>query len=555
MKRGLVPLLTIVLAPAVLAQDQGFFGNAFSLIFGYVSGSPSNDMVLKVGLWLALTMVLFQGAQKVFKTKDATGQEVGYKKLSIIFALIISTIAVRFMPPFISEGLGAMTWIAALILLPYTLVGFVTNNQWAKVIATVVFDIIIWGLFSSYSAPYIFPYIRGNNFLSDLVYMMKGRGWMIPVIALGVILILFFIFSAKGAPSPGGGGGSSKGGFWDWMSARKAAKAGIKQTRIESRANRKGQEAQARAAERQAIERRKSEQAHARAAVEQARIQAQPPAQQRKPGLMKNLFSKLGKGIIKNITTPKPVQVQVAEAKARAKRERDERERLATGAPSPKPKGWLERRRQARAARQAQQQAGTKPGLVERIGNRWNARQAAKAAKKHARLSGLPNVQPAQKFPPIKRASRLRRWLTRNIPGKTPEFQFPNQIPTQPQHPRNTAQQVNETLRRIEASGHPNSPQNIPLLGKLKPTQPKPYNRDASYEKAMRKIKQLEERSPFPNPREAQSIKSRRKLVKLGLGKIAWGKGDIETSKEIIKVKQLMFNARQKRLQLKHQRK
>ena len=82
MKRGLVPLFLAVLAPAVLAQDQGIFGNAFSLIFGSVSGSPANDMVLKVGLWLALTMVLFQGAQKIFKTKDANGQEIGSKKLS-----------------------------------------------------------------------------------------------------------------------------------------------------------------------------------------------------------------------------------------------------------------------------------------------------------------------------------------------------------------------------------------------------------------------------------------------------------------------------------------
>ena len=214
MKRGLVPLFLAVLAPAVLAQDQGIFGNAFSLIFGSVSGSPANDMVLKVGLWLALTMVLFQGAQKIFKTKDANGQEIGSKKLSIIFALIISTIAVRFMPPFISEGLGAMTWIAALILLPYTLVSFVTDNKWTKVIATGIFVILIWALFSSYGAPFVFPYIRGNNFLSDLFYMMTPQAWMIPVMAIGTILIIFFIVSAKGAPSPGGGGSSASSGLF-----------------------------------------------------------------------------------------------------------------------------------------------------------------------------------------------------------------------------------------------------------------------------------------------------------------------------------------------------
>lgn len=359
MKRGLVPLFLAVLAPAVLAQDQGIFGNAFSLIFGTVSGSPANDMVLKVGLWLALTMVLFQGAQKIFKTKDANGFEVGHKKLSIMFALIISTIAVRFMPPFISEGLGAMTWIAALILLPYTLVSFVTDNKWARIIATAIFVILTWALFSSYSAPFVFPYIRGNNFLSDLFYMMTPQAWMIPVIAIGSILILFFIFSAKGAPSPGGGG-SSKGGFWDYMAGRKAAKAGIKQEKIQAGAQKEQAKQQARALERQAIERRKAEEAHARAAVEKERIQAraaQQPAQ-RKPGLMKNLFKKFATGAIKNLTTPKSPQVKIAEIQAQAAREKAEREKLAAQAPTPKSQlSRLERWRRARAARRMQQPA------------------------------------------------------------------------------------------------------------------------------------------------------------------------------------------------------
>lgn len=211
MKKGIFLVLFLALVPTVLAQD-GVFASAFSLIFG-TAGRPGQDIVLKVGLWLALIFVLFQGAQKIFKSKDEHGNERPNKKIAIAFSIVISIIAVRFMPIGVLETLGAVTWIAALILIPYTLVGFVTDNKWAKAIVTGIVVLLATFAFSRFGTPYLFPFFRGSEFLSDVYYLISPQYWLLPVLFAGVLLILLFIlFAGKGIPSVRGGGATTPSG-------------------------------------------------------------------------------------------------------------------------------------------------------------------------------------------------------------------------------------------------------------------------------------------------------------------------------------------------------
>lgn len=524
MKRVIIPLTLLSLVPSALAQDQGLFGSAFSLIFGPV-GNAGNDMVLKVGLWLAMIFVLFQGAQKIFKNKDATGTDMPNKKIAILFAILISTIAVRFMPPEWAAGLGTLTWISVVILLPYTLISFVTDNKWAKIIGTGAVVLLMTLFLSSYGAPTIFPFIRGSRFLSDIFYLLTPQYYLMPLIFAGVVIIIMFIFFAsKGAGEAGSGGGSKKSGFWDYMAARKAAKAATRQTRIETRGKtrearhqRRAEEAQAWALARQAEEQRK-------AAIEQARLQNQPQAQQKKPGLIKKLFRKFGEGAIKNLTTPTSPEVKIAQIKAQAAREKAERERLAAQAATPKPQklSWLQRRRQAKAERQA--------------------------TKQNALLYGS-NDQPL-KMEPIKPASWWRRKGFLKNASKSPEFS--NQTVHPPQQPRNSPQQVKEALHKLETGQHAtsqittkyqNPPHNIPSLSKSEPIkspQSKPYNRNASYIKAMKKIKELEKKpSILHNASYFRTFKQRREDMKKALpeykGRIGFTRPDISEAKNRVK--------------------
>ena len=367
MKRGIILLMVLSLVPAVLAQEQGIFSSAFSLIFGPVSGGAGNDIVLKIGLWLALIFIFFQGAQKIFKHKDQSGQDVPAKKIAITFSIIIATIAVRFMPPSVAGGLGTITWIAALILLPYTLISFVTDNTWAKVIGTGVTVLFTWGLLSSYGAPYVFPFIRGSEFFSDLYYLLTPQSYLLPIIAAGVLLILILIFFAGKGSSDGAGGSSNGGGFFDWLARRREAKAAVKQAKLQAKAAVKQAKLQAKSAS----QGNKAQVQAAKAALKQAKLQAKA-AKAQKPGFW--------------------------ERRRQAKAARQQVKPEVGKSPQVKKLGFWERRRQAKAARQQKAVQPSGPGRFRRgvdwLGNKFRRQPKAKPMQAEPLPQPFASVKP-----------------------------------------------------------------------------------------------------------------------------------------------------------------
>ncbi|MEK6816788.1 MAG: hypothetical protein AABY09_04185, partial [Nanoarchaeota archaeon] len=212
MKKG-VPLVSLLSSiPLVSAQYYGAGQQSPGLItegFSFLFGQSSNEIVLKLGLFILLIAVFKAGFAKLKLFEENPNMNMG---LGAILALI----AIKFMPVEFSSGLGTLIWVAALFVLPYLLVGmFVENKIWRAVLALLGVVAIYYfisggiGLYGS-RYPYL-GFIRGNEVFDDIYYKTTQMGWLVPLLLVAALAYLIYLMR-KG--SGGGLGGEGLGGAW-----------------------------------------------------------------------------------------------------------------------------------------------------------------------------------------------------------------------------------------------------------------------------------------------------------------------------------------------------
>lgn len=274
-------LLSVPLASAQYyaagQQSPGLITEGFSFLFG----QSSNEIVLKLGLFILLIAVFKAGFAKLKLFEENPNMNMG-------LGAILSLIAIKFMPVEFSSGLGTLIWVAALFVLPYLLVGmFVENKIWRAVLALLGVAGIYYfisggiGLYGS-RYPYL-GFIRGNEIFDDIYYKTTQMGWLVPLLLVAALIFLIYLMRKGG----GGGAGGGLMGAWQARQDRKTKEYEASQQRLSAEAAANAQKRQAleerRRATNEAIEQRKAAEAQAEAEkkkAEEERVQANKLARQ-----------------------------------------------------------------------------------------------------------------------------------------------------------------------------------------------------------------------------------------------------------------------------------
>ena len=186
----LLVIFALIVIPGIQAQfyDLNYKIQDF-LGFGYYSDAGYS--LLKIGLFLLLFALLFNGAKRVFPDSD-------HKGANFVIAFTISVISIAFIPPEVIISLGDLYGFVGLAVLVLTLLflpWFVVSatglskhlGSFAYVIYTLLFFFEAWALDRIYESTYssdIFGDFFSGSFFNNVKIMF---------IVAGIIsMIIFF---------------------------------------------------------------------------------------------------------------------------------------------------------------------------------------------------------------------------------------------------------------------------------------------------------------------------------------------------------------------------
>jgi hypothetical protein len=190
MKRGILPTMFLLLMPFVL-------GGALAQGVEFFLGQGSNTQVLKIGLFI-ITFAVLKG------TMDKMKLFPEHPNTHPMIAIVLSIIAIKFMPIEFVSGLGTLIWIAALFLLPYVLVGLIVKNGKVKAVLTLILAggmyYFISGGMGLYGSRYPYlGYIRGSEIFDDIYYHSTTIPWLTPfLIVVAFVILIFILVKYKG---------------------------------------------------------------------------------------------------------------------------------------------------------------------------------------------------------------------------------------------------------------------------------------------------------------------------------------------------------------------
>lgn len=184
------PLLFFSVLPYVKADVETMVLDTLSLLFG--TGYETNFMILKFGVFAILFAILFKSAEKLF---------LHNKAVSTIVALIISVVAVRFMPEEAVSFLGPAYALLGIILLAVGIWLSINSyfpmghNRFYAFIHAALYSSITWFLIVKLPE---FASQMQNDTIANLMLVLSMWGrW---VFILLTIIALYFLFRPRLLP-------------------------------------------------------------------------------------------------------------------------------------------------------------------------------------------------------------------------------------------------------------------------------------------------------------------------------------------------------------------
>ncbi len=228
----------ILALPLVFAAQKGIVEKVLEGAFD----AAGSDIFVKIALWMVMFAGLYFGATRAFP--DNT-------RVPGVIAIVISFIAIRFMPLAWLGAFKTYLFVAAILLVPYFVVSMVFHNPKWKWFFYIVSLLILWYLFSNLSPVYgiagseLVDYFR-FAFLSHWIAGIPGH-YFIFGLALLLLLIIAFVKwrlrrrgeTAGEVVGGGDGGGYSGpgvlGGIGNWLTNRSAASKEAKLARLQQK--------------------------------------------------------------------------------------------------------------------------------------------------------------------------------------------------------------------------------------------------------------------------------------------------------------------------------
>lgn len=197
-----------------LAMAQGTLDKTLNFVFG---ATESGGIFIKVGLFIILYAILLLSARKVLPPEQSN--------VAAVIAFVVALLAMKFMPEKAVMGLGKAIWIAALALLPYTVISLFFKKEpgkknWAKWLFVIIaYIVLLLSLVQLGRFPGTILYLSfGSEIIEDILYTISFAlnsvfgalysvftRWEGLLIALGAIIVIWLIVRwAKKKPEPEG---------------------------------------------------------------------------------------------------------------------------------------------------------------------------------------------------------------------------------------------------------------------------------------------------------------------------------------------------------------
>ncbi len=180
------------MAAAMLSVPSAFAAESVvEPMLGGIIGASGDDIIVKLALWFLLFAVMYVGASKVFEDN---------LKAAAVVSVIVSFIAVRFMPASWFSAFKSYLFVAAVVLVPYFLVQMVFREPgWPRRIAYAVSLLLLWFLVAGIGGDLALMAFRGNEIV-ELVFYLLSAAWLfrIPfewllVIGLAIIFLVAWV--------------------------------------------------------------------------------------------------------------------------------------------------------------------------------------------------------------------------------------------------------------------------------------------------------------------------------------------------------------------------
>ncbi len=191
------------MADSIFSLSDGTFD--VSSVLNFIFGSSSSDaMFLKVGLWLVLFAVMFKAVEKTLSSAT--------RAQAALLSLVISVLAIHFMPDGWLQMLGTFIWVIAFIVVPYFLISSLTQPgvfRWILVIAAYVGMLYSLANVGSLAlSPEISSFV--NPILDALAPVLYVVGDMLRLnanqyiyVIIGIVILIVVLALTRGRRTPG----------------------------------------------------------------------------------------------------------------------------------------------------------------------------------------------------------------------------------------------------------------------------------------------------------------------------------------------------------------
>lgn len=145
----------------------------------FVGGGTSEEILVKIVLWVLVFAVLFnKGTTKIFHENKA---------ISVIIALILSTLAMYFAPQemvsWIVKWASFILPVSVILIVYWVLWWFIKSRRLRRFIVAVFFGVAVWWLHSQvYKFPTAYYYLQAHDnqlFIITLIFIIASIGFFI----------------------------------------------------------------------------------------------------------------------------------------------------------------------------------------------------------------------------------------------------------------------------------------------------------------------------------------------------------------------------------------
>ncbi|MFH1638677.1 MAG: hypothetical protein ABIB71_09695 [Candidatus Woesearchaeota archaeon] len=217
-----VPFLAacILSLPFVLAARKGIVQTGLENAFD----AAGSEIFIKIALWMVLFCAFYFGAMKAFQAEEE-------RRIVIVISLIISFIAIRFMPVVWVNAFKTYLFIAALLLIPYFVASLICAPGWGR---RLLYLLSVLGLLFLVSGAGYFGYSNkhfGGEALEYLLYLFNSQWlgrlpfhWWLVIFVVAFLLAVWLLgklFGGRGGGAPAGPSGPGLfSRLGDWMGNR-----------------------------------------------------------------------------------------------------------------------------------------------------------------------------------------------------------------------------------------------------------------------------------------------------------------------------------------------